>query len=111
MLVISIAVWMVLTVMSTHTEPPRTLTLTDLPRSVAIHRVVARPPSLYLDVDAGSWDRLTPGERVDLVERVGAAARAAGYTGALFRTAGGAGVAQWMKTGGARVFDRTAPDS
>jgi hypothetical protein len=105
-LMVSVVGWVVFTAGRTHVEPLTVLTLRDLPRSEAVVAVTARPPSLFVQVDGQSWSRLNSTEQVDLVERTGAAAQSAGYSGVLFRTTAGTSVAQWMSASGARVFER-----
>jgi hypothetical protein len=105
------AIWMTLTATTTHVEPLPVLTLGDLPRSGALRGVVARPPSLFVDVHQRTWGRLSPEQRLSLVEEVGAKAEAAGYSGALFRTSQGLSVAEWMSTTGARVFKQSGSPS
>ena len=110
-LIVSAVGWVMFAAGRTHVEPLPVLSLSDLPRSEAMVAVTARPPSLFVQVDARSWNRLSSREREVLFENTGTTAQLAGYTGALFRTEAGTSVAQWMKTGGVRTFERSESDS
>ena len=105
-LLVSVVGWAVFTAGRTHVEPLPVLTLRDLPRSEAVFAVTAHPPSLFVEVDGKSWNRLSSREQEDLVERTGTAAQSAGYSGVLFRTAAGTSVAQWMNSSGVHLFER-----
>lgn len=76
------------------------LTQEQIPESEAIRAVAARPPSLFVELDARAWNRMSDAERRQLIADVGQVAQASGYTGALFREADGSSRAQWLKQRG-----------
>jgi hypothetical protein len=79
--------------------------LEDFKQHAAIEQVASRAPSLFVTVDAHAWNGLDPADRASLVHSVGETIGAAGYTGAHFSNGSGHTLAQWMKSGGAQVFD------
>lgn len=74
----------------------------------AVHRITARPPSLYVILHPDRWRELTPAERRELVTEVGRVAEGAGYSGAHLRISGGASVGQWLRKGGVKLWARPA---
>ena len=76
------------------------LTERNIPQSTAILELIARPPSLYVEVDVVEWKALSSAERRQLVKEVGEVADASGYTGVQFRDTNGSSVAQWLRSQG-----------
>ncbi len=76
------------------------LTEQSIPQSTAIRELIARPPSLYVEVDAVEWKTMSSAERRQLVKEVGEVAKASGYTGVQFRDTDGSSVAQWLRSQG-----------
>ena len=72
----------------------------------AVRRIVARPPSLFVVVDAQKWEAASKEERGQLVTEIGRIAGEAGYSGVHARTVDGVVVGQWLKNGGARLITR-----
>jgi hypothetical protein len=93
-------IWGVFVLPRARPEPLPVLTSADLPRSAAIASVTARPPSLYVEVESRAWRGMTEPDRRQLVEKVGAAAKAAGYRGARLSTSKGQTVARWLEQRG-----------
>jgi hypothetical protein len=77
-----------------------TLTEQEMPQSVAIRELMARPPSLFIEVDANAWNSMSPTDRHRLVQEAGQVAEASGYTGVQFRNSEGSSVAQWLQAQG-----------
>jgi len=94
-------IWGVFVLPRVRHEPLPVLTSADMPRSLAIASVTARPPSLFIEVESRAWKGMSDQDRRQLVEKVGAAAKAAGYRGAQFTTARGRTVASWLEQRGA----------
>ena len=67
--------------------------------------ITARPPSLYANVDAAEWTRMSRRERSDAIVRLAEVAGGAGYTGVQMRTADGTTVASWLEQTGIQLFD------
>ncbi len=99
-----VVVWVVLVVYPavTRVEYPA-FTMVDFDDVIEIQEVVAKPPALYVTVDAGLWKRMDAEKRLDLVRMVGQKLSAAGYMGANFTNGEGRTVAQWMKKTGASL--------
>jgi hypothetical protein len=83
--------------------PPPVLTMENFRHIDAVRVVSARPPSLYVDVDADSWVALRESQRRDLLDDIGSVAAGAGYNGVHARTTAGLVAGQWMKQTGSQV--------
>ena len=77
-------------------------------QSVAIRELMARPPSLFIEVDSQAWSAMSAADRRRLVKEVGEMAKASGYTGVQFRDSTGISVAQWLLTQGVWLASSTA---
>jgi hypothetical protein len=84
----------------------RVLSADDFPRADGFLNVEARPPSLYVTVDAQVWNGLAVEERRHLVGTISSALLANDYTGVLLRTAEGRPVAQWLALSGIALIER-----
>lgn len=71
-----------------------------------IASVTAFPPSLYLEVEAETWEGMSEIERLTMIEEVGHVCTTHGYSGALLRDPRGRPLAQWLRTRGARLIRR-----
>jgi hypothetical protein len=87
----------------TSTSP--VLSVNDFPRTDGFVNVEARPPSLYVTVDAQVWNGLAVEERRHLVGTISSALLASGYTGVLLSTAEGRPVAQWLALSGISLIE------
>jgi hypothetical protein len=94
-------IWGIFILPRVRYEPLPILTSADMPSSLAIASVTARPPSLFIEVESRAWKGMSEQDRRQLVDKVGAAAKAAGYRGARFTTARGQTVASWLEQRGA----------
>lgn len=81
------------------------LTANDFPRTDGFLNVEARPPSLYVTVDAQVWNSLAVEERRHLVGTISSALLASGYTGVLLSTAEGHPLAQWLALSGITLLE------
>jgi hypothetical protein len=70
-----------------------------------VRSVEARPPSLFLQVDDGTWSELSEAERRAVVQRVSRKLARHDYRGALIETTQGRPVAQWLATRGISLLD------
>lgn len=91
-------------------EPLPLLTEQQMPQNAAIRELMARPPSLFVEVDGTRWKQLSRGERGQLVKEVGEIAAASGYTGVQFRDTHGSSVAQWLQSQGVWLANTGFPD-
>jgi hypothetical protein len=80
----------------------------DFPASAPIERVVARPPSAYVVVDAKAWDAFDEGQRRRLVDSMAATLARNGYWGLSVRTPEGQPAAQWLLGRGTILLHRAA---
>jgi hypothetical protein len=85
--------------------PSPVLSADDLPRIDGLLDVEARPPSLYVTVDAQVWSGLAVEERRHLVGTISSALLPSGYSGALLRTAEGRPVARWLAQTGVTLIE------
>jgi hypothetical protein len=85
-------------------EPPL-LGLTDLQGEGIFLQADAKPPSLYLEVDAAAWSELSAEAQMGIVESVGDLLAANGYSGALLRSAKKRPLAQWLQGRGAALLE------
>jgi hypothetical protein len=77
------------------------LTKADFPQAAAFLKVEAKPPSVFIDVDAVAWRAMDESKKIALVEMTGEVLAAGEYAGALLRTERGKPLAQWMSSRGA----------
>jgi hypothetical protein len=84
---------------------PHLLTLTDFQGGGIFLRVDAKPPSLFMEVDAAAWSRLNAANRLKLIETTGSVLAANGYTGVLLRTERNRPLAQWLRGRGATLIE------
>jgi hypothetical protein len=105
LLVLSAAGWGAFTLLRSDYVPPPALGSEHFAHLGAVRSVAARPPSLYLVLDAQAWDRMTAEARGALVEEVGRIASRAGYLGAHLRTSEGTAAAEWLRERGGRLIE------
>ncbi|RMF74505.1 MAG: hypothetical protein D6738_06165 [Acidobacteria bacterium] len=79
--------------------------LSDFRKVQTVIAVTARPPSLYVTVDANAWARLKRRQKENVVREIAFDLQRAGYTGARFMTANGRTVAQWLRARGVEIID------
>lgn len=91
------------------------LSAADFPWTDSFVNVEARPPSLYVTVDAQAWNDLAVEEQHHLVRTVSSVLLTRDYTGVLFKTAEGRPVAQWLALSGDTLIEgnerRPTPDA
>ncbi len=80
------------------------LTLDDISPRSEIRRMVAKPPSLFIELDGPAWRALSREDRQALVDDIGRTASAAGYNGAQFRLEDGTTAAQWLREKGGKLI-------
>lgn len=102
---------LVLRTRATVVPPMARFALSDFRDSAAVTEVVARPPSLYVRVDAAAWGRMTAEARKRLIEEIGAKVAPAGYAGVHVTDGTGRTVARWLRGTGVRIPEPTASDS
>lgn len=90
---------------SVEVKPLAELALSDFVGQQGITGIVARPPSLYVTVDAESWARMGLLERQQLLEAIGVKLASAGYVGAHVTDTQGNSVARWLKDTGVRISE------
>jgi len=81
------------------------LTVSEVSPRAEIRQVVAKPPSLFVELDSQGWSALSKPERLALVEDVGKTAMAAGYSGAQFKLENGRTAAQWFRDRGSELVE------
>jgi hypothetical protein len=105
LLVALVALWFGLSVPRLYQEKMRTFTEDDFHQHEAIEAVVARPPALYVTIDANVWSGLDERSRVALIDGIAFSIKREGYTGARFATPDGITVAQWLRARGVQLTD------
>ena len=95
----------IIPIFRTH-EPPA-LTLTELGGIRAVQSVEARPPSLYVTMDAHDWNAMSSAERREVLQQMADIADAVDYFGIHVRTSDGAPVGEWLKKTGVRLYATT----
>lgn len=105
-LAVAAAAWLILILPRSFVPTLPELTQQDLAPSPAIQRVIARPPSLYLEMDRARWNKMAPHEREELVRQIGQTADDAGYSGVQLRLPDGTTLAQWSKGRGVKMIPR-----
>ena len=66
---------------------------------------VAKPPTIFVTLKGKEWAALDADGRLELIESARVLLEPAGYQGALFRTADGMSVGQWLKNTGIRLLE------
>jgi hypothetical protein len=84
---------------------PHVLSLKDFPTTEGFIDVRANPPSLYLTIDGEFWFGLGKERRQHLVRTTSGVLLTRGYSGALFRTAEGRPLAQWLVHNGVTLLE------
>jgi len=102
---LSVVVWGVFILPELTFTQSQTLTLNDVSPRSEIRYVVAKPPSLFVELDSREWHTLSEQERLSLVDDVGRTAAAAGYNGAHFKLENGKTAAQWLKKRGSQLVN------
>lgn len=95
--------WLALTVPRLMREEMRAFTAEDFHHIRGVHAVVARPPSLFVTLDAGVWASLKDRDRKQLIDDIAFDVQRAGYSGARFTTQNGTTVAQWLRARGTEM--------
>lgn len=102
---LSVVVWGVFILPKLTVKTVQMLTVNDISPKSEIRHVVAKPPSLFVELDSHGWRALSGQERLALVDDVGRTAAAAGYNGVHFKLESGKTAAQWLKEHGSRLID------
>ncbi len=100
-----IGLWAVLILPRLMQERIPEFALSDFRSVKTVVAVTARPPSLYVTVDAAAWGRLKRRQQENVVREIAFDLQRAGYTGARFMTANGRTVAQWLRARGVELID------
>ena len=100
-----VMLWAALILPRLTAEPLPVLKLRDVTPRAEIRHVVARPPSLFVQLDARMWQALSREGRLALVDDVGRTAASAGYHGVNFTVEDGRTAAQWLKERGSELVD------
>lgn len=100
---VAVAAWAILILPRGFKPELPELTAQDLSFAPAVREVTARPPSLFLVVDAAAWEGMPAEGREELVRQIGAKAEEAGYSGAHLRLKSGTTVAQWSRLQGVKL--------
>jgi hypothetical protein len=96
--VLSAAIWAATVWLpSTLREDPPRVSLSSLEDTDVVLAIVARPPSLYVDVDGAAWDALTHVQKRRRIEQVADVVSPVGFDGVLLRDESGRPVAQWIR--------------
>jgi hypothetical protein len=82
---------------------PPILTLKQFSHLEIVRGITARPPSLFVRLDAEGWRTSPPDARRELLVEIGNIVDGAGYSGFHARTSDGVTVGQWMKSSGVRL--------
>ncbi len=97
-LVAAAAVLLVVNVFMPHHDLV-VLTLKDFRDLPTVTAVTAKPPSLYITIDAAAWASLSPDRRERLVREIGSRAQRVHYNGAVLQTPERRIVGQWFANG------------
>jgi hypothetical protein len=98
-------VWGVYIVPTLQVKTLQPLSVNDVSHASEIRYVLAKPPSLFVELDSHAWRALSKTERLGLIDDVGKTASAAGYNGAHFKLENGKTAGRWLKQGGSRLID------
>ena len=80
----------------------QTAEFTDVPGIVS---TVAKPPTVYITVEAGLWTDMTRHEQKKMIAEIGEVAADQGYIGADIRDDGGVVIGRWLKERGASLVN------
>ncbi|HHN75370.1 MAG TPA: hypothetical protein ENK10_09105 [Acidobacteria bacterium] len=106
------AAWSVLVLWPMLQKPQiERLDLGDFRSVSEVSEILVRPPSLFVTLDAGQWDRLGPAQRSFAITAASRVAESKGYTGVVFTTSDGRRVAQWLARTGVTIFPPGQTDS
>lgn len=106
---VAFVVWLVGHGLPWRAEPSASLLARkDFAAAAPILEVVARPPSVYVDVDEALWERLDDDRKLHLVGDMGSVLLSHGYWGLFVRTPSGRSLASWRDDGGARLVKPAA---
>ena len=105
--VLLVAVWIVrigLPMWSAPSVPAIDLVQLNHP---AIMYSEAVPPTIFVTLNGKEWAAMNADNRRDMIESARVLLEPAGYQGALFRTADGMSVGQWLKNTGVRLLEQS----
>lgn len=102
--VLAILACLVVAASRTVDKTPRALTLGDFPNAAPLIEIVARPPTLYANLDAKAWSEYDDKQKRRLVDGMGGVLLTNGYWGGLLRTTDGRLIAEWLENGGTRLL-------
>lgn len=100
---LAVVVWGVFILPKLTVKTVQTLTVNDISPRSEIRHVVAKPPSLYVELSTSAWRALSDTQRLELLDDVGRTSAAAGYNGAHFTLEDGTTAGQWLKEHGSRL--------
>ena len=105
-LAVALIAWAVLqgVPMMNRVEIPE-VTIADFSGMNGVTKIMARPPSVYVEVDSYAWGQMAHKDRVSLVESIGHKIEGMGYVGAHIMGDNGKTVAQWLQKTGTTVHD------
>ena len=86
------------------TDVPAELSLSDLGQAGPFADLVTRHPSLYLEIDGGTWSAMSRQQRWQAVKAVSEVASPLGYQGILVRSETDRPLAQWLRGRGIRLL-------
>jgi len=82
------------------------LTTDEFTAIPSVFHVTARPPSLFVELNAQEWSRMTDRDRIEALEAIGRIAGRAGYSGVHARTEDGSAGGQWFPRSGADLLEK-----
>ncbi len=100
-------VWMIFFMPRMFQETPHVIETSEVRHIDGVESIVARPPSLFVTVDAIDWRAMSKDEQVALVEEVGKVASASGYLGADVRSSDGEPLGAWFDQRGAELAGKS----
>ena len=86
------------------------VTIADFNGTAGVTKIMARPPSVFVEVDGYAWGRMSHKDRVAMVESIGSKVAPMGYAGAHFQDGDGRVVAQWLDKTGSTIHEYKASD-
>jgi len=98
-----LVVWMIFFMPRLFKAEPHVLQRAELLHIPGVMRVDARPPSVFVTIDAIDWNNMTPEEQIGVVEQIGIVASETGYVGADIRGDDGVVLGRWFKERGAEL--------
>lgn len=100
-----IVVWVFLVLIpGLRDRPIDQLTLEDFAGIAAVESVTARPPSIFITVDLGTWNRLSEEQKLQVVRAIGGRLTPTPYSGAIIYTSDEVAVASWLRAKGSRLY-------